>query len=47
MISLIIKIYQFKVWKMLKYCERKDELPAKSLTDTVVLHEYQRHLLES
>lgn len=43
MISLIIKVYQFKVWETLKYCERKGELHAKSLTEPVVLHEYQRH----
>lgn len=40
MISLIIKVYQFKVWGTLKYCERKGELHAKSLTEPVVLHEY-------
>lgn len=44
MISLIIKVYQFKVWETLKYCERKGEFHAKSLTGPVVLHEYQRHI---
>lgn len=41
MIALIIKIYQFKVWENLKYCERKGELHVKSITEPLVLHEYQ------